>query len=77
MDAFNLEYGHSNQSQRTLSSQGSKHKATMIDVVKSGYKKMRIGINNLTNMMREGVTIARRQLEIAEKRLPILEKSKP
>ena len=49
----------------------------MIDVVESGYEKMSIGISNLTEVMRNGVAIARRQLEITEKRLSILEKSKP
>ena len=77
MDAFSPEYGHSNQSQGTSSSRGSKRKATMIDVVESGYEKMSIGISNLTEVMRDGVAIAGRQLEIAEKGLSILEKSKP
>ena len=49
----------------------------MVDVVESGYEKMSIGINNFTDVMREGVAIAGRQLEIAKKRLSILEKSKP
>ena len=49
----------------------------MIDVVESGYENMRIGINNLIDVMRKGVAITRRQLEITEKGLFILEKSKP
>ena len=77
MDAFSPDYGHSNQSQGTSSSRGSKRKASMVDLIEKGYEKMNMGINNLTNVMREGIVISNKQLEIAEKGLTILEKSKP
>ena len=67
MDAFSPKYSHSNQCHGILSLGGSNHKAAMIDLVKNVYEKMNIWINNLTNIMKEGIALVGRQVEIAKK----------